>query len=218
MLEGLLDVVSATVEQGRIDAGASLKLAGESPTLVAGAAVAETAKVEELVKQAAAQIKKEAPQLTVALNAAEHEGVKFHRFSLPTQDMEKDAPKLRAVLGEQIDVLVGVGKQNVYLAAGQGGLEAVKQSIDASVKPAANAPPTRAVLAAGQIAQFAARVSDGEAQQSAEKIAGILAKTPGKDRVTMTAALIPQGQKMRIEIQEGILALLGALPTLSQGQ
>ena len=70
------------------------------------------------------------------------------------------------------------------------------------------------VISAGPIAKFIAKAtpegnpSDAQAKKVAGKIAEELAKTPGKDRLTVTVKPIENGAVMRLTVDPGVLKTL----------
>lgn len=217
LLGMLFDALQVTIEEGRIDAAGTVSLEGDAPTLVAGAHVVDPKKVEEVLKQVAELASQEEPNLAQAINleAGEHAGVTLHELNLPVAVMGDAAADFRGIFGDTLDVVVGIGEQSVYLAAGADASQTLQQAIDASDRQkGAKVPPARFRAALGQVAGFASKIAEDDAQQVAETIRRTLAQKPGKDHITMSSSVIPNGQKVRVEVEEGILALLGALPTL----
>jgi hypothetical protein len=209
----LFDVIDATVKAGQLDMAGSVRLAGDSPVVLVASTAADTKKLEDALKQAADQAGKELAPLKVQWAAGEHRGVRLHKVTIPTADMGGDTEQLRKVFGDSLEVTVGIGPQAAYLAAGKGSADALKQAIDQSgTAAAAVAQPLRLSASLGQFADFMARVAEGEDQQRAAAIAQAFKKMPGKDHVLVRTANIPKGQKTRIELQEGVLGALGALP------
>ncbi len=217
LLGMLFDALQVTIEEGRIDAAGTVSLEGDAPTLVAGAHVVDPKKVEEVLKQVAELASQEEPNLAQAINleAGEHAGVTLHELNLPVAAMGDAAADFHEIFGDTLDVVVGIGEQSVYLAAGADASQTLQQAIDASDRQkGAKVPPARFRAALGQVAGFASKIAEDDAQQVAETIRRTLAQKPGKDHITMSSSVIPNGQKVRVEVEEGILALLGALPTL----
>lgn len=217
LLGMLFDAIQVTIEEGRIDAAGTVSMEGDAPTLVAGAHVVDPQKLEEVLKQVAELASQEEPSLAQAINleAGEHAGVTLHELNLPVAAMGDAAADFQKIFGDTLDVVVGIGEKSVYLAAGADASQALQQAIDASDRQkGAKVPPARFRAAVGQVAGFVSKIAEDDAQQVAETIRRTLAQKPGKDHITMSSSVIPNGQKVRVEVEEGILALLGALPTL----
>ena len=220
MVGDLFDVVEATVEDGRLDAAMALSLDPNALTFVAGGHVADSAKLESVIKQLAAQAIKDSPEAAQAikLDAGEHAGIRLHTLALPTSEMEQGAEMLPQLVGETLDVVIGIGDEAVYLAAGRDAMSTLKQVIDKS-KAEAGAPalPMRLSVAASPIAKFVAGVSDGQVQGIAAMVVKALEQSGAKDHLTLTSTSIPRGTKVRLEMEEGLLKLIGTLPILMMG-
>lgn len=217
LIDDLADVIQKTVETKRWDGGAVVYLAADRLTAVLGSRVAETAKLEKLVKDLVEQAAKDQPELTAAvkMNAEQYQGYAFHRITLPTEQLGQ-APNLSKFVGDTLTVILALGKDSAYLAAGRDAAKTLKQVIDQSKAEAGKTiPPMKLVVAGAPVAQFAAAVADDDdARARLEKIADLLQKSSGKDQVITTSTPVPNGVQVRLEAQQGILKVLGALPTL----
>jgi hypothetical protein len=71
----------------------------------------------------------------------------------------------------------------------------------------------RLTIAATPIAKFAAKAADLEdsVKMQAAGLAEALEKAGGKDHVTITATPIAKGIRVRLEVEEGLLKLLGSM-------
>lgn len=221
------DALEATMRAGRFDAGATVQLGADSLTIIAGAHVKDPAKIEAGLRKMQEAAKKKNPDAPgIEWNAAEHAGVTFHTSTIPVPE-DKDAP--RKLLGEELDVAIGIGKEAVYLAAGRDNLEAVKKAIDASAaEPEKEVPPFEVALSLAPIMEAAAVHTDGDEKQIFEKVADMLKnEAEGRDHIRMVGSLIPNGLRYRIEAEEGVLRGIGkasmerqrqALEAAQQGQ
>ena len=223
MIGDLFAVIEATVDGGRLDGGMALVLDPDAVTLVAGSLVADSAKLEALVKDLVDQLVREQPDAAglIEFDAEEHQGVQFHTLSLsiaPTAMMGPQADTLSALVGDKLDVVVGIGPQSVYFAAGRDAAQTLKGAIDQSKAEAGKSvPPMQLALAATPIAKFVGQVGPDEAKVQAGMLAAMLQDAGGKDRITITSTAVPNGIKVRLEVEEGLLKLIGSLPTLMMG-
>lgn len=217
LIDDLADVIQKTIESKRWDGGAVVYLSADRLTAVAGSRVADTAKLEKLVKDLVDQAAKDQPELQAAvkMNADEHQGYKFHRFTLPTEQLGR-APNLSKFVGDTLTVILALGNDTAYVAGGRDAAKTLKQVIDQSKAEAGKTiPPMKLVVSATPVAQFAAAVAEDEATRAQlEKIVDLLQKGSDKDQVTVTSTTVPNGAQVRLEVQQGILKILGALPTL----
>ena len=129
MIGQVFDAIQSTLESGRIDAGATLNLSDKSMTLVGGAYVTEPKKLEDALKKFAKIMEKEPNFPGIKFNAAEYQGIRFHTTSIPVPKDEG----ISKVLGEKLDVAVGIGPKSVYLAVGNDSLT-LRQKPDRQVE------------------------------------------------------------------------------------
>jgi hypothetical protein len=215
----LMDVVEKTLDGGKVDFAASLKLAPKALTFVAGIQIAEGGKLESVVKQLLQQVAKDQPDAAkfFKLNAEEHSGIRFHVLSVPVAMMDPDAAeKLGAMLGENLDVVIGIGDTKLYLAVGRDAAGSLKQAIDRKAEGTA-LPPVELSVALGPIVRFVASVAEGNEKQTAQMIGKIIEGAPGKDHLKITATPISNGVKVRLEAEEGVLKAAGIVPMMMGG-
>ncbi|MCL4854444.1 MAG: hypothetical protein KJZ78_24045, partial [Bryobacteraceae bacterium] len=169
------------------------------------------------IKEVVATVGKYEPAIIeqlVKLDAAEHSGATFHTLTLPVSDETENREQVERMFGSTIEVVVGVGSESVYTAIGRDALKTLQMLIDRSNEDAARTvAPFEFSLDVGQLAAFMAEYGGGEAERlQARKLAGMLDEIEGeKDRITVTAIPIPQGAKLRLDVEEGILKALGVL-------
>lgn len=208
-LDDFLTAFQATLKTGMMDGGAVLNLAPNSLTFVAGAFIGEPAKVESGLKKMAEVInQKDANMPEVQWNADSHADVSFHTFSLPVPENEEEQ---RQLFGETVDLVVGIGKQSVYFAAGRDCLNAVKGVIDASsAEPQKSVPPMEMTFSLKQIMEMAAAMAQDNDKPMLQSIAAMLAnEAAGRDHVRIVMQTVPNGIRTRIEAEEGVLRAIG---------
>ncbi len=226
LLSDLLDVVEKTIENKKADGGLVLLLKPDAATFAAGGTIAEGDKLEKALKQLATEIQKGEPELAklLKLDADSHQGVRFHTLTLPTDEIGEEM--VTKLFGESIDVVLGISNTSVYMAAGSDAVSTLKQVIDQSkAQPDKEIPPMRISLAATPIAEFvAATIPDNPdnmenmmAKMMATSVAEMLAQAGGKDHVTLTSKPIPNGTTIRLEVEEGILKLIGSMGEMMGG-
>jgi len=200
-----IDAMLATVEAGKMDAGAVMNLSPEALTVVAGGFIADPAKIESGLKKLA-ELGKEEPEMPpVKWNAESHAGVNFHTLSAPTPD-EKEA---RQLFGETIDFAIGIGKDSVYFAMGRDCLAAAKKVIDDSAaSPGKSIAPMELSVSVGQIINTIAAF---DADDPVLKTVADTLKTEavGRDHVRIVAQQIENGLRTRIEAEEGVMRAIG---------
>jgi len=203
LLGDVFDVVAKTVEAKKADAGMSLMLDPKAITLVAGMAVADAPKLEGVVKKLVEMAGKEEPEVAkhIKLDAETYNGVRMHVASIP---LDEEEPK--KFFGENVDVVLGVTDGALYLGMGRDAMKTLKSAIDKSKSQAGKqTAPLKLAVALGPIFKLAAEQAPGPDKQMAIMMAMMLDQAKGKDRISITASVIPDGQRLRIELDEGVL-------------
>jgi hypothetical protein len=216
-LADFMDAFQSTMESGQMDGGAALHMAADGMTLVAGASIKEPGKFESGLKKLAAIAEKEPEFNGVQWSAATHEGVNFHTLSVPVPEDDADARKM---FGEKVDVAFGIGTDAVYVAAGDGNIDAVKKAIDSSKSEAGKeVPPFEFSASLGQIMAFAAAHSKEEDRAIVQGIADMLKNdAQGRDHIRANYTFIENGAKYRFEAEEGVLRAIGKAAMIAQQQ
>ena len=207
-MNDFLDAAQATIEGGQMDGGATVVLHPDSLTVVAGALIKQPEKVESALKKIAAVGEKEPDFGGVQWNAANHAGVNFHTMSVPVPEDQEEA---RQMLGEKVDVAIGIGPDSVYLALGRDNLNAINQAIDASkAEPNKEVSPFELSFSLGPIMETAAANGKEDDREILQSISDLLSNSAqGRDHLRITGQFIPNGLKYRIEAEEGVLRAVG---------
>jgi hypothetical protein len=197
----LVGVAVKTIQSGKIDGGATLFLAPESATLVAGATVADGAMVESALKKFVEMAKSELPE--VKLNAGTLNGITLHTMSIPVPDATA-----QRVFGEAAEVVVGIGAKSVHVAFGRKASDTLKKVVDQSTANAAKTvPPFQMIVSLAPIFKF---VNSIEPNPQIDTFANTLSGTPGKDHVSLVAQVEKNGFVYRLKAEEGVLRAIGA--------
>ena len=205
LLSGFIDVLTQTLEEGKIDGGATLLLEPKSLNFVAGGLIADGAKVEALLKKLVDLAKDEPEAPDVKFNASEHGGINFHTITAPIPEGEGDA---REILGDKVNVILGTGPKTVYVAFGKDAESLLKKMIDQVAQQGPTAvPPSQFNVALLPILKFAASV-DKEMNPLVPALVSVL-EGSGKDKVTIVTEPRPRGSNTRILVEEGILEVIG---------
>ncbi|MEX2112941.1 MAG: hypothetical protein WD845_07130 [Pirellulales bacterium] len=217
MLGEVFDALQATLESGKIDAAATLNLSDKSMALVVGAYIAEPQKLEDALQKFAKLAESKPDFPGIKFNADKHGDIRFHTASIPVPQ-DKSIAK---VLGEKLDVAVGIGTQSVYLALGTDSLAMAKSLIDKS-KAASSTPlpPFQLNVSLTPVFQFATAMQAEEDREKLKVWSDELAKAAGKDKVTLVVKPEEAGLTIRLEAQEGVLRLLaniGKMATAAGG-
>lgn len=213
-----IEAVEATLKTGELDGGASVLLGEESMTVIAGAKIAETAKLEAGLKKVDEAAMSSADYPGLQWNAANHAGVNFHTLAVPLPADEADA---RRLFGEELNVAIGIGKEAAYLAIGKENLEAVKKAIDASAaEPGKKVPPVELSISLTPIMAMAVANEQNEKKQAVlqQVVKYLQGEAQGRDHVRMVGQILPNGFKYRLEAEEGVLKAMGTAAKAAQQQ
>ncbi len=138
LLGDILDVVQKTAELKQSDGAVAIVL-GKSPAAIAGARIAEGAKLESTLKELINKLADDAPQLKeiVKFDVEKYEGVNFHVAKIPLPN-----PEAAEILGDPVQIVVGINESSLYVGAGKDPIATIKKAIDAS-----KAAPQKAINA-----------------------------------------------------------------------
>lgn len=218
LLGEVLETVRASTKTGISDGALSVQYTSKGLTLVGGAYVVGGDRLNKILEDSAAMATKRKPELAghLKLNAETYKGIRFHRLQTPIPANVENRERVVKLLGPQLDIVVGVGAEAVYFGAGRDPLAAVRQAIDRSASaPSKPIPPFEMALALGPVARIVSEIGDENAKPVAAMLAMGLAQSEGKDRLRIVATPIQRGMQVRVELEEGVVKLLGSIPALS---
>lgn len=201
----LFDVLLETVRSGKLDGGAAFRLESQAITFAAGGYVADGPAVEEAVKKLV-NIAKQEPEFPegVKFSEAKHGDIRLHKMSIPLPADEQEA---RQFLGDQLDVVLGIGETSVYLAVGKDSEKALKHILDKSASSSDKVvPPSQLNVSLAPILKFFAEIDQNPLLT---ELAAALAKSEGQDRISITSKPIERGAITRLELQQGVLESIG---------
>ena len=214
VLGSLMDAFTKTVEGGKLDGGAVLVLDSKTVDFAAGGLVANGKEIEDSFKRLIELAKNEPDFPTVKLNSGSHGGITFHSITAPIPDSEKEA---RDILGDKVNIILGTGPKAVYVAFGKNAESLLKQVIDKSAQDGSKSvPPMQLNLALLPILKFAASVDANNNEIVTEMIKVLEAS--GKDKINLISQPIKNGGNVRIQVEEGVLQVIGAAAKKVQGQ
>lgn len=203
-LAEFIQVIDRTTAQGRINGG--LVVTARAPhTLAVGGMVADGQKLESILKRFVDAAADDPGFPKVELDVEHHRGIRFHRLEVPVPEND-DNLVMRELFGDPLEVTLGFGPSSVFFALGKDGRQTIKQVLDKSLAEPAVVPPIQVNLAAGPLLQMIAQ--RGQPQPIAIMLAQMLQGT-GKDGIRLVAQPQERGVVYRIELQEGILQLIG---------
>lgn len=200
LLGEVIDVALATMESGKADIGAAVLIDDEGLNAVFAAHVADAKKVEAVVKKLIAERgDKIPPEVEVELDASTYKGYTMHLFSgtIPEEEAQM-------VLGETTTLVVAIGKDKIYGGFGASPVEKVKAMIDAKATTKVELP-SQINIKLSPILRLVGRVTD-------QAMLGDMAEQledEGNQMIRIYSDYIENGTMSRVEIQEGILSLIG---------
>jgi hypothetical protein len=142
----------------------------------------------------------------VKLNAAEHHGVTFHTVKLP--DLDKDAQK---ILGTDVTLALGFGKNTAILAIGEDPVATASEVLDAS-QETEKLPPMQLDVRLAPLVKIGAE-TDEDNRELAEMLVRLLEESDA-DHVSLSTEYVPNGTRVRIEVEEGVLEAIGKAAVL----
>ena len=212
----LLDVVQQTLASGQIDEVTSLMLDPQAATLVSARHVSDGSKVEQAITtwvEAARQDHPEFVEDALRQDVDRASGVRFHTLTVDVPHDAQNREKIVQAIGDRLQLVIGVGKQSVYFAAGREARktlqEAMARSRSATITDTA---PVQLSWALHDTVQFFAHAGQGAAKQRASKLLETLESTTNdSDHLTLSIHPREQGLRLRLELEEGAVQVLEAM-------
>ena len=194
-----------TLKDGAADGGIVLDLTKGNINLAGGVLTTDPKKVEQAAKDLAAEFEGKLAELgTVKLNSGAHKDVTFHTFSVNTPE---ELDEMVDVFGEQIKIVIGIGQQETYFAAGSSPTELLTRLIDRNgVQDKAPATLGLYNVYIAPIMEFAAATQPDELGL-VQKMADALAEG-GRDRLQYELKPLKNGFSVRMDLQDGVLELI----------
>jgi hypothetical protein len=203
-----------TVESKKIDSGAVIKADDKMLFAAAGMAVADGKKLEAILKKLAAAAKEEGLELAdkIKFDAQTHQGIRFHTLAIPTPEED-----MKSLVGDNLDIIIGVGDTQVFVAAGRDVEKTLKDIIDQSKTQAGKQVlPLEAKFALTPLFQMIAATAPNEkAKADAQKVLPLLQQSAGKDHITVTMQPEENNIRLRVVVEEGVVKAIGSsIPTM----
>jgi len=183
---------------------ASVSFSGSRMVAIGGIKVVGGKKLDGALQEILKLAAEEPGAPAVRLNADVHKGVNFHTLSMPLPPGEPEAEK---VFGESLEVAVGVGDEGIYFGVGANSLAAVKSAIDNSTE-AKIVPSMQFSLSVTKLVKFAASIVP-DLPPEGRDILGKIAGMTGDDKISLTVEPIPNGSRLRIQLDEVAIKALG---------
>jgi hypothetical protein len=212
-LDELVGVLDKTVKNKKLDAALSLSVDSTAATLLAGAKVADAATLDHSLRQLAANSPKDEKaggQFHVKVEP--YQGISLYAISFPTPD-----PGLVTLVGKRLEIVMGVAGDKLLVAAGRDALPRFKEAFD-QVRSGhgKEVPPFQVRLAVPSIASLVATLSKNKRiKAGAAMLAGFGITAGSKNHLSFTLTPIARGFRARLEVEGGLLKMLGKLNQLT---
>jgi len=196
----ITEVIEETFREGRIDSGGQLMMGENDFNFAAGGQVSNPKKIESAVKELIGLLSERAADaFSFNESFASHKGVKMHEIVI---NVPEDEEELQDYIGSEVIVILGIGKKNVYLAAGKDPMDTLKDAMDST--GAAPEFPVIYNIRLTPILEFAASTSGQPMLDGlVEKM-----KEVGRDKITIYSKAIENGLFTRMEMEDGPLSLI----------
>ena len=197
-------VLIDTINGEKLDMAASVSFNGSRMVAIGGIKVVGGKKLDGALQEVLKLAAEEPGAPAIKLNADLHKGVIFHTMSMPLPPGE---PEFEKVFGESLEVAVGVGDEGIYFGVGANSLAAVKSAIDNSTE-AKIVPSMQFSLSVTKLVKFAASIVP-DLPPEGRDILGKIAGMTGDDKISLTVEPIPNGSRLRIQLDEVAIKALG---------
>ncbi|MGO9114597.1 MAG: hypothetical protein ACLP9L_35725 [Thermoguttaceae bacterium] len=215
------DLLQKIVKSGHADGAATVLVGPNAATGLLAGYVADGALLDKILHTIDKAIVEDHPELGqfVQLDAETLGAVHFHTISIPIPTDSEEAQKVVQLIGEKLEIVIGVGKKNAYLAVGRDAMATLKKAIEASSQLGLKAvPPLEISIAVQRVAAVAAVIGKQQDRPQAAmhdriraEIESELKKTPGKDHIVLAVRPIANGVQVHLEVEQGLVRLFGRL-------
>lgn len=198
----IVEVAGETIKAGKVDTAMSVFFDSKGTmNAIGGGFIADGGKLEDGIKEFVGTLKGKGA--AVELGFDQHAGVRFHKISIPIKEDASD--DVKATLGDELEVIVGIAKEGVYFALGKSGLERLRKSIDASGGGTTKVLPFNMQIAVGPLVGYASKVDDNEMLAA---MAAAL-ENADDDKIVVVTNPIERGITFHMEVKEGVLSAVG---------
>jgi hypothetical protein len=215
----VFDVADRTAADAVTEVAASAVVAPHSFRFIAGVHVADGHALATAMQKLYA-VARHQPDVPVAEFFAAKSGksgdVDLHRLRIAVADHDADA---RKVFGPELEIVLGTGPQNLYVAVGRQSEELLQKAVDPpdpdQGEPVVDRQLLAVRLAARPLMTFLASLEPN--QDTPRRMAELIGAARGGDRVGLTVRSIPQGLHCRFEVDEAVLEMLAKTAPAKNG-
>ena len=203
--EDFLEIVADTIKEGRMDGG--MVVAGEEQIEFAlGMQVEDAARLEAIVQDLVKMVE-DKPEIGAFvefnLNSGNLGEMRLHEIVIQLADAN---PEMAEVMGDEMTILLAVGNNEVFVVgSGQDPMKLMKQVTSGKAEQPANQIAMQYNLYLAPILKLSSKI---EGEEMTELMAEKLAES-GKDRIRLDVEWIENGVQGRLDIQDGVLEMIG---------
>ncbi len=202
-VKDLSDALLETMKDGVADAAVVAELEKGNMNMAGGFVTTDPKKFEQVAKDLAAEFDGKLSDLgTLQLNSGSHKDVTFHTLTIATPE---ETEEMVEALGEQVQIVIGIGTQETYFAIGSNPTDLLTRAIDGT--GAQETPATLGLynLYIAPIMNFAAQMEPD--QPMIQSMADHLAEA-GRDRLQYELKPMKNGFRVRMDLQDGVVELI----------
>lgn len=208
LVDGLLAIGQATLEQGKADFGLHV-VAGDGVFRLAGGSVVHDGEaVAQWVKNLDQKLRQLPDPPQFRFDESTYENVSMHSISI---DIPAKQAELRELLGQQAVIHLGTGPQAAYFALGDGSVEMMKALIDTADKDPGDLgdrPLGQLRIELLPILRLAQSIKPDD---SVAAVVDAVALAGDTDELRIISKAIDNGQSGTVQIGEGLLKAIGAM-------
>ncbi|MCA9193188.1 MAG: hypothetical protein KDB03_15555 [Planctomycetales bacterium] len=210
--KGMIRVTEKTIDDGKMDVGASVHLGESSMTAIMGSSIGDGSELANELKKFVAGLPQAAEVPTVKFDYAKHGDYSLHQMTVPVKIAD---PKAKEIFGDSLNIVVATADKSFLISYEPSGDSQIRSAIDRlGSNRGGKATPFHLAIEVGQILKFAQSIDSHPALDVA---INAIVKYAGKDRVELTGSIIERGAVYRLSIDEGVLKAIGSAAKAGNG-
>ncbi|WP_246112908.1 hypothetical protein [Allorhodopirellula solitaria] len=210
----IAELVLATYQDGKVDAGAVLLTDAGSMKFVMGGYVADGAEAAAILQDIASKAEGHSDAPRFEFDRETYNGVKMH---LIAADVPEKDDEVRKIFGDTVRVHIGTADKAVYVALGDQSVPLMKELIDSAATPSASAATelARFEINLMPILQYTQSV---EANDGISSMIDALSRADDPGTLRAVSEPIDNGQSTRVVLRDGLLRAIGGAIRQAQAQ
>lgn len=206
----VLEVVDRTATEAVAEAAASVVVASQTFRAIGAVRVADGPALATALQQLYSVARQQPDVPAAAFFTSKIAEVDLHRFTVKVGRHDVDA---RKIFGSKLEILLGTGPRQLYLAFGRQCDELLRQAVEPDA-PAATVDENQLLAARMALRPLLAYLTNLEPDRDELRPAfEALAAARGGDGIGLTVTAIPRGLQARIEVEEGVLEMVATAAT-----